>query len=471
MTTAERAKKPDVFVVDTNVLVEHIEFVEKQLKKGNEIIVPITVWIELGFNSKGNKARSGYKFRVAKRNARRLRERGGFYVRLANNDFETFNSKQKPSLLDGNIPDHQIIASAFCIADEYDNNEKYGNVTFVSGDRFAEDTANAIGLKTLFLEPKIPDDSLPVIEVKASDISKNMTFAYIPKKHGVIHENGGVIGTVIDWSGTLESEVSAKQNILKEGFASIRRGGNLHIIDHGITVSELKPHSMGGQGKNWRQYIAIEQLLDLDIEAVFIQGKTGSGKTLLAVAAALEQLAGGYYKRIVLTNPMIPIGGMHKVHTVPGDKNEKVREWTQPFWDALAFIASKCSSQKKKDEIWEMISSGKKGEGKITFQPFDYMRGVNLRSTFFIIDEGQNTDPSEIKALITRVADSGEANDIPSKVVVLGDLFQIDRSGLSKDSNGLAYVRDRMLNYPIVATSMLTRTVRSKLAALAEERL
>jgi PhoH-like ATPase len=215
-------------------------------------------------------------------------------------------------------------------------------------------------------------------------------------------------------------------------------------------ASSIKP-------RNAEQSFAVHALLNPNIKLVAIQGVAGTGKTLLALACAIEQHK--LYKQIILARPIIPLSN-RDIGYLPGDANEKISPYMQPLWDNLKFIKSQFKeTEKKYKAIEEMVQ-----QEKISITPLAFIRGRSLSNVMFIIDEAQNLTPHEVKTIITR---AGEG----TKVVFTGDIHQIDTPYMDEQSNGLSYMIDRLKGNKLFAHIRLEKGERSELANLANELL
>jgi PhoH-like ATPase len=209
--------------------------------------------------------------------------------------------------------------------------------------------------------------------------------------------------------------------------------------------------------RNAEQSFALRALMDDDIKLVTIAGTAGTGKTLLALAAALESRQ--KYRQILLARPVVPLSN-RDLGFLPGDVGEKLDPYMQPLYDNLTVIRHQCGDNTQAAQrVVEMRESE-----KLQITPLAYIRGRSLQRIFFIVDEAQNLTPHEIKTIITR---AGEG----TKIVFTGDVCQIDQPYLDALSNGLSYVIHRMMGQPIYAHVTLEKGERSALADLASELL
>ena len=209
--------------------------------------------------------------------------------------------------------------------------------------------------------------------------------------------------------------------------------------------------------KNLEQAFAIHALLNPDIKLVTIQGNAGTGKTLLALAGALEQRK--YYRQIYVTRPIVPLSNKD-IGFLPGDIKSKIDPYMAPIWDNLKFIKDQfADDEKMQGKLDELVTND-----KISIAPLAFIRGRTLSKIFFIVDEAQNLTPHEIKTIISRAGEN-------SKFVFTGDIYQIDTPYLDAESNGLSYLIDKAKEHPLYAHITLQKGERSELANLATELL
>ncbi len=209
--------------------------------------------------------------------------------------------------------------------------------------------------------------------------------------------------------------------------------------------------------RNMEQSFAIHALLHPDIKLVTIQGNAGTGKTLLALASALEQRKN--YRQIFVTRPIVPLSNKD-IGFLPGDVKSKIDPYMAPIWDNLKFIKDQyADDEKMQAKIDELVVND-----KISITPLAFIRGRTLSKIFFIVDEAQNLTPHEVKTIISRAGEN-------SKFVFTGDIYQIDTPYLDAESNGLSYLIDKAKGHPLYAHIALQKGERSELANLATELL
>ena len=242
--------------------------------------------------------------------------------------------------------------------------------------------------------------------------------------------------------------------ILKSGKKSVLAFYN---SANGMVEQVEKRNAYGIKPRNAEQAFAIHAVLKPEIKLVSMQGVAGTGKTLIALAAALEQKR--EYKQIYLARPIVPLSNKD-IGYLPGDIKSKLNPYMEPLWDNLKFIQNQYSeSDKEYARITEMVTNE-----KLVITPLAYIRGRSLSNICFIVDEAQNLTPHEVKTIITRAGEN-------CKIIFTGDIHQIDTPYLDSQSNGLSYLIDRLKDHELYAHITLEKGERSELANLANDLL
>ncbi|MBN1117731.1 MAG: PhoH family protein [Bacteroidales bacterium] len=440
-------KKKKIFVIDTNVLLH--DFLSIYNFEENDIVIPITVLEELDKFKKGNDLINFH----AREFTRELDKISGDNLfsggvklgeKLGKLSIETGKpfSAQIQASFPENTPDHRILA----IAEYITLKNKDKSVTLVTKDINLRMKAKSIGVMSADYE----SDKVQNIDEFYKGISQvdNVDDNLITQ----VYEE--VEGVPID---------SVKLNILpKPNQYYILKGSRSSAIVYynpfqHVFMRVLKQKIYGIDPRNAEQTFAVDSLMRDEIQLVTITGKAGTGKTLLALAAAIEQRQ--KYAQIFLARPIVPLSN-RDIGFLPGDVKEKIGPYMQPLFDNLDVIKNKFKSTSKDYQKIEEMQK----EEKLIITPLAYIRGRSLSNAFFIVDEAQNLTPHEIKTIITR---AGEG----TKMVFTGDIEQIDTPYLDLKSNGLSYLTDKMLGQDIFAHVNLVKGERSYLAELASNLL
>ena len=214
-----------------------------------------------------------------------------------------------------------------------------------------------------------------------------------------------------------------------------------------------KENAYGIRPRNAEQAFAMHAILNPNVLLVTVQGVAGTGKTLIALAAAMAQKT--KFRQIYLARPIVPLSNKD-IGYLPGDIKSKINPYMEPLWDNLKFIQSQYQeSDKEYHKITDMVE-----KEKLHITPLAYIRGRSLSNICFIIDEAQNLTPHEVKTIITRAGEN-------TKIIFTGDIFQIDTPYLDAHSNGLSTLIDKVRDNPLYAHITLEKGERSELANLA----
>ena len=442
---AKRAAKK-IFVLDTSVLL----FDHGAIKnfKNHDVAIPITVLEELDNFKVGNDTKN-FQAREIIRLLDKLSEKGlNDWVPLGRGKGKLkvvmanlVNGRDAEAIYGQGKNDHKIINAAITLADT----NKDRQVVLVTKDINLRLKAKAIGLLSEDYETgKVKDiekfsEGFPVIE---NIDSKRISELY---KKGAI-EAEDILGKLkkangfyILKNGTSESVLS-RYNKAEDKIERVEKE----------YVYSVKP-------RNAEQAFAVNALLNPDIKLVCLQGVAGTGKTLLALASALEQRH--LFNQIILARPIIPLSN-RDIGFLPGSAEDKISPYMQPLWDNLKFIKSQFRPGEKKHKVLDEMEEN----GELSITALAFIRGRSLSNVMFIIDEAQNLSPHEVKTIITR---AGEG----TKVVFTGDIKQIDTPYMDEESNGLTYLIDRLKGHELFAHIKLEKGERSELANLANELL
>lgn len=250
------------------------------------------------------------------------------------------------------------------------------------------------------------------------------------------------------------SQPMANENfILRNGSKSVLATYN---PDEKAFVRIDRLSASGITPRNAEQSFALRALLNDNLKLVSLTGKAGSGKTLLALAAAME--CRSRYRQILLARPAVPLSN-RDLGFLPGDIGAKLDPYMQPLYDNMAVMRHSLGDLSGAPKVQDLLQAN-----HLEVTPLAYIRGRSLQRVFFIVDEAQNLTPHEIKTIITR---AGEG----TKIVFTGDIQQIDHPYLDSLSNGMSYLINRMVGQPLYAHVTLEKGERSELAELASNLL
>ncbi len=439
-------KKTKIFVLDTSVLIHdhHAIITFKQ----HDVAIPITVLEELDKFKMGNDTKN-FSAREVIRFIDKLvgneslltwiqieKNLGKFKV-IMDSDPKLTNAEKVYS---SSKNDHKIINAALLLQEQNPSR----SVVLVTKDINLRIKAKALGVIAEDYETgkvyELQDDLAPkyTIENVESELIREVFTRGACEEQGILKDLKKTNGYYI----------------LKNGKSS-----SLVYYNEGKNLLERieKEYVYGIKPKNAEQAFALHALLNPDIKLVALQGVAGTGKTLLALAAALEQEK--KFNQIILARPIVPLSNK-EIGFLPGDANDKIGPYMEPLWDNLKFIKNQYGENEKKYKAINEMEETK----KIVITPLAFIRGRSFSNIMFIVDEAQNLTPHEVKTIITRAGDN-------TKIVFTGDVHQIDTPYLDEYSNGLAYLIQKINNQPLFAHVKLEKGERSELANLANDLL
>lgn len=440
--------KNKIFIIDTNVILHDYRSIYNFQE--HDVVIPITVLEELDKFKRGD-ALLNFHAREFTRELDNLagddlfnegvclgEGLGKLYIVTG----KKFSELMKESFSE-NIPDHKILSIAEFLKDKYKDRE----VALVTKDINLRMKAKAIGVQAEdYRRGQVQDIDKSVSSgiTKINDIDDNIIDLLYKSPQGV------------------EASEIPKLGKVKGNQYFILQGSNNSILcryePYSRTIKKIeKVNTYGIYPRNAEQTFAIDALLDPEISLVAISGKAGTGKTLLALAAALQQSE--IYEYIYLARPIVSLSNKD-LGFLPGDVDDKISPYMQPLFDNLDFIKRKFNIHSKDALRVDEMQKTK----KLLLAPLAYIRGRSITNAYFIVDEAQNLTPHEVKTIITR---AGEG----CKIVFTGDIEQIDSPYLDKKSNGLSHLFDKMKNQELFAHINLEKGERSKLAELASNLL
>ncbi len=433
---------PKLYILDTNVLLHDpgAMFCFEE----NDVVIPITV-IEEVDRFKRDLSEKGRNARTVSRWLDDLRTKGhlqdgvplgkGGQLRVAFHHAQTLD--QLPPELHGDSADNRILAIALeC------QSQQGQAVVLVTKDTNLRIKADAVGL----IAEDYETDKVDIEELYTGRGEVSVSEEALQELH-----HNGFLRLAGDWHDNqclLLTCASQPQHKVYSRYLS--QGGGVIAcapLPH-QGISRLEP-------RNAEQRFAFDLLLDPKVQLVTLVGKAGTGKTLLALAAGLHQVADERrYQRLLVARPVFPLG--RDLGFLPGDVQEKIAPWMKPIYDNLELMLSPRSGRGGSQPGWQSLID----MGLLEIEALTYIRGRSIPEQYVIIDEAQNLTPHEVKTILTRVGEG-------TKIVLTGDPYQIDNPYVDASSNGLTYVVERFKDQAIAGHITLLQGERSPLAELA----
>ncbi|MEO0479197.1 MAG: PhoH family protein [Planctomycetota bacterium] len=441
-------KLPKLFVLDTNVILHDAGCI-RQFEE-NDVVIPIVVLEELDRFKRGNE---DLNFQ-AREFLRRMDDLTGDILcddgaplgdglgrlRVI---LSTGKNQKLHEFFQNDTADHRILGSTLDLKEKYPDR----SVVLLSKDTNLRMKAKSVGLVSQdYNNDKVQNlQSLYNGRRTIEDVPEEMISAFY-------RDSGGFVGA--EELPVIEDPVPHENFILRNGSRSVLA---TYRPDEDAFLRIKKHSAYGISPRNAEQAFALEALMNDDIKLVTIAGTAGTGKTLLALAAALE--CRKKYRQILLARPVVPLSN-RDLGYLPGDIEAKLDPYMQPLYDNLSVIRNEIGD----DEAAAQKIQHMRESEKLLVTPLAYIRGRTLQRIFFIIDEAQNLTPHEVKTIITR---AGEG----TKIIFTGDIHQIDQPYLDARSNGISYLISRMVGQSLYAHVTLERGERSQLSELASELL
>jgi len=437
-----------IFVLDTSVII----FDHRSIMNFDEhdIVLPITVLEELDNFKKGNdnknyEAREFIRFLDNNSKDHLIRDwiplpgenKGSFKITLGTNGLK----KTAESIFGLDSMDNRILNSCLILQKEEPDRPVY----LITKDINLRLKAKAIGINAEDYET----GKVNIVDNLPTGISSYENFDQ-EIIDSLYRDFSVPVETIKDKLKVLPNEYYILQGTKSSALAYYNPFSNQLERVNKQTTFNIKP-------RNAEQAFALHALMQKDIKLVALHGVAGTGKTLLALAAAMAQRR--EFKQIYLARPIVPLSNKD-IGYLPGDIKSKIDPYMQPLWDNLKFIQYQFDEHDKEyKQINIMVD-----QEKFLITPLAYIRGRSLSDVIFIVDEAQNLTPHEIKTIITRAGEN-------TKFIFTGDIKQIDTPYLDEQSNGLSYLIDKFQGQKLFAHIQLVKGERSELANLANELL
>ncbi|MBU2650908.1 MAG: PhoH family protein [Bacteroidetes bacterium] len=441
-----RKKQQKIFVIDTSVILYNHNAIYSF--EDNDVAIPITVLEELDNFKKGNDIKN-FEAREFIRIMDRLSSNhsltnwipidmpnGGFFKVIMNEQPD----KDATKIFGEDKPDHRILNAALMMCEQHPEKK----VTLVTKDINLRLKAKSLNIPAEDFETgKIKDvESLYTGKSLIEGVSKEV----IDMLYGTGFCDAKDIG--------VEKPIPNHYFIARNGKSSALAFYN-PVLERVERVEKIAAYRI--TPRNAEQVFALHAIMNPKVKLVTMQGIAGTGKTLLALAGALEQKRN--FKQIYLARPIVPLSNKD-IGYLPGDIKSKLNPYMEPLWDNLKFIQNQYG---EKDREYKKIQDAVDTE-KLVITPLAYIRGRSISNVCFIVDEAQNLTPHEVKTIITRAGEN-------TKIIFTGDIYQIDTPYLDSQSNGLSYLIDKIKHHEIYAHVRLEKGERSELANLANEML
>lgn len=447
MAVKQKKSTKKNFVLDTNVILHDYECLEKF--EENDIYIPITVLEELDKFKKGSEqinhnARAFARFLDSLESESFFTEgaplgegRGRLYIKIDGLEHPVVRKA-----FSERIADHRILSCALTLNTE----QKDEPTILVTKDVNLRVKARALGMQAEdYINDKVPTRSLfDATHEEYTDIPAELIDTIYSRTEGIAVEE-------LDFYSKLQPNQCF---ILKSDRNSVMVrynpfSGRVTKVDK-VTRSGITP-------RNAEQAFAFDVITDPNVKLVGLTGKAGTGKTLLALAAALSMRES--YQQILLARPIVALANKDLGY-LPGDEKQKITPYMQPLFDNLNFIKNQLRAGSAEVRAIEEMQH----DNRLIIEALAYIRGRSLSDSLLIVDEAQNLTPHEVKTIITRAGEN-------TKVVLTGDVEQIDSPYLDAESNGLAYMIDKMTGQQLFAHVNLIRGERSELSEIASNLL
>lgn len=442
----KKSKQKKIFVLDTSVILYNHNAINSF--EDNDVVIPITVLEELDNFKKGNdiinfEAREFIRImdklseEYTLQNWIPLEHPGAGRFKVAMDEDSNIDAQK---IFGENKADHRILNTALVITREYPEHK----VIVVTKDINLRLKAKALNMPAEdFQTGKIKNvEGLYTGKTLIEGLNKSL-IDKIYEEGSCLPIDAGIVSPIPNHYYILKNtknSVLAFFNPISEKLERLEKRAAYRVVP-----------------RNAEQVFALHAIMNPNVKLVTLQGVAGTGKTLLALAGALEQKR--QFKQVYLARPIVPLGNKD-IGFLPGDIKSKLNPYMEPLFDNLKYIKNQFS---EKDKEFKTITEDVEKE-KLVIQPLAYIRGRSLSDICFIVDEAQNLTPHEVKTIISRAGEN-------TKIIMTGDIYQIDTPYLDSQSNGLSYLIDKIKHHPIYAHIRLEKGERSELANLANELL
>tara|TARA_R110000824_G_scaffold4779_4_gene22680 strand:+ start:3668 stop:5008 length:1341 start_codon:yes stop_codon:yes gene_type:complete len=441
-----------IYVLDTSALLTSADCIYAYGK--NDIVIPFKVLEEIDKHKKrqdgvGTQSRKTIRILDDLRstgslfNGVRIRKGHGLLYAWGTKDLQ---SAGLPEDLDSSIPDHLIIATALAVRKHHPDRK----VIMISRDINMRVICDSLGLPTEdYISNQAVDDSDNIFTGFSSYLVDDQLIDRF--------YNGEEI--ILDLETT---QYRPNQFLMLVSSSNEKKTAIARYVSPTMPLKPLNKYKKGVWGikpRNKEQQFAIDLLMDSNIQIVTLIGKAGSGKTLCAIAAALQQTVDDFvirgepcYSRMIVSRPVQPLG--KDLGFLPGSLEEKMKPWLTPIQDNLQFLMGNDKT------TLEMYLE----RGRIEIEALTYIRGRSIANAFIIIDEAQNLTTHELKTIITRVGEG-------SKIILTGDIEQIDNAYVDETTNGLTHAVEKFKDFELAGHVTLHKGERSKVATWAAKYL
>jgi len=450
------------FVLDTNVLLHNPQSI--YMFAEHEVVIPLVVIEELDTFKKNNDD-NGRNARQVIREIDRLRQVGRLFEGVPMNDHGGTLRVDRcegpiPFGVDANVVDNRILAVAHALHSQ-------GKKTiFITKDINARVKGDALGVEVEDFEAdRVDTDWLFTGYAEIIAPGEMIDELYNERQLPLDRLKSHLFTTREDGQKIPLDLFTNQFLVLRDAGDESHTGLARLLADTGHLIPVAGPRRpiFGVMARNVQQTMALDLLLDDEVRLVTLLGSAGTGKTLLALAAGMHKVfKDERFEKLLCARPIMPLG--RDIGYLPGAKDEKLEMWMQPIFDNLAYLLSTrgshldhAESHTTEQRIKQLITGG-----KMVLEALTYIRGRSIPHQFMVVDEVQNLTPHEVKTIISRVGDG-------TKIVLTGDINQIDNPYLDASSNGLTHVIERMKGHAMCGHVTLAKTERSSLASLAAE--